>query len=144
MHVHVVPHSPLQAHLDRPYESVIPMCCGLAVLPIGIATGLVCSLKGDSVIIPASLGSRGSSIDGQRRDAASSFRAKKMLWARASQCGQPITHGRTRRSILRTIFELLARRLDGHEDRCSFQDLIAQSWKNNRASRFFCVQIAER
>ncbi len=65
-------------------------------------------------------------MDGQRRDAASSFRAKKMLWARASQCGQPITHGRTRRSILRTIFELLARRLDGHEDRCSFQDLIAQ------------------
>ncbi|MDA9482253.1 hypothetical protein XI07_09555 [Bradyrhizobium sp. CCBAU 11445] len=65
-------------------------------------------------------------IDGQRRDAASSFRAKKMLWARASQCGQPITHGRTRRSIRRTIFELLARRLEGHEVRCSFQDLIAQ------------------
>ncbi|WP_407193310.1 hypothetical protein [Bradyrhizobium sp. STM 3566] len=42
---------------------------------------------------------------------------------RAGQCGQ---QWQNTCSIHHTIFELLARLLDGHEDRCSFQDMIAQ------------------
>ncbi|NYG45174.1 hypothetical protein GGD67_002632 [Bradyrhizobium sp. IAR9] len=141
----VVSHLQLQACLDAYRAKCGPnlgqLCCGLTLLPTGMAIGLVCSLKGGSSISPASLGSRDRRYlvskrqmgsGGTQRPASGRKRCRGLVLVNAAS-RSPMAE--QRRAIHRTIFELLARRLEGHEDHCSFQDMIAQELGKINESR---------